>query len=481
MSDLLLRNGRILTMDPAKPEARSIACTGGKVESLDEEPTSRQVVDLQGATVVPGFVDAHAHLLWTGRKLRELDLAGVADPAELVRRVVERAKAVAPGTWITGHGYELPEGPAADLLSVAVPAHPVWLVRKDAHSGIANARAMERADLSSVPAGGSVMRERGLFLETATALMEAAVPPVDPAADVLAAQREALRRGVTSIHDAKADDELLRILLSLEEGRSLRVRVHAMVWQPSPGRAIDFMRSRKPSSGPRLNVRAVKVFMDGSLGSGSAWMLDPARGTTLTSAADLERIGRVALETGWQLCVHAIGDAANRAVLDVFEKLDAPESARWRIEHAQHVHPDDLPRTKRWICSVQPSHEPSDRPLAEARLSTREREGTHAWRRLGPLALGSDAPVEPLDPRRTFVAAVFREGGEALDRGEALRAMTAGAAFAGFQDVGVLAPGRPADLGVLSCDWREASREAILGSELRRVVMDGRTAVQARP
>jgi predicted amidohydrolase YtcJ len=487
MTDLLLVNGTIHTLDPARPRVRSIACADGKIESLDETPSARRVLDLKGRTVVPGFIDAHVHLLSVGRRLRELDLSGVRDPAELVRRVQERAAQTPPGTWITGSGYDLAEHPHHAALSAATPDHPVWLVRKDAHSGLANARAMALADLSAVPEGGILLREQGVFLENATGLISRLVPPDSPAATFLAAQREAMQAGITAVHDAMVDEEYLRLLRSLDDGRSLRLRVHAMFWHENPELLIDFMRSRKPSTG-RLAVRAIKVFMDGSLGSSTAWMLEPflggtSRGVPVMKPADVERVARVALETGWQMCVHAIGDRANRELLDLYERVNPPPDARWRIEHAQHVHPQDLPRFSRWIASVQPSHCVADRGMMEGKLGPGRYEGCYAWKRLGRLALGTDAPVERLDPRWTFYCAVTRGGWETsqcLSPEETLRGMTAGAAYAGFQDSGILAPGRPADMAVLSHDWLESAPDAVLESRVLATLMDGRVGYQSK-
>jgi predicted amidohydrolase YtcJ len=251
---------------------------------------------------------------------------------------------------------------------------------------------------------------------------------------------------------------------------------------------IEVMQSTQPVSG-RLSVRAIKLFMDGSLGSSTAWMLEPycgpATGTGIArvTAADVERIARVALETGWQMCVHAIGDRANRAVLDAYERVNPPEAARWRIEHAQHVHPSDLPRFSRWIASVQPSHCVADRRMMEQKLGPGRYEGCYAWKRLGRLALGTDAPVERLDPRWTFYCAVTRQGWEpsqCLSPEEALRGMTAGAAYAGFQETGVLAPGRPADMAVLSQDWLAADPKAVLESQVLATLMDGRVGYQSK-
>jgi predicted amidohydrolase YtcJ len=486
MTDLLLVNGNIRTLAPDRPRARSIACTDGKIESLDETPAAKRVMDLQGKTVVPGFIDAHAHLLKYGMQKRELDLTGITDYPDLIRRVEERARQLPPGTWVSGSGYDLAEHPHHEALSAATPDHPVWLVRKDAHSGLANAKAMALAELAAVPESPTVLKGRGVFLEQAQSLIARRVPQESPSAAFLAAQRDAMQFGITAVHDAMVDEEYLRLLISLDQGRSLRLRLYAMFWHEDPDRVIDFMRSRKPSSG-RLSVRAIKLFMDGSLGSTTAWMCEPylgtsSRGLSTLSIPDAERVCRVAKETGWQVCAHAIGDQANRELLDLYDRVDPPDSARWRIEHAQHVLPEDLPRFSRWIASVQPSHCVADRKMVESKLGPGRYEGCHAWRRLGRLALGTDAPVDRLDPRWTFYCATTREGWEpsqALEPEAALRGMTSDAAWAGFMESGVLAPGRPADMAVLSEDWVAVLPAKVLESEVLATLMDGRVGYQS--
>jgi hypothetical protein len=476
--DLLLVNGRILTQDPSRPVARSAACRGGLVESLDGTPPASRVLDLGGRTVVPGFIDAHAHLREIGRKLRGLPIEGAATAAELAGRIAGRAASAAPGEWIRGWGHEVPfDADALGDLDAAAPRNPVWLVRKDGHSGLANSRAMEQAGARA---------PGGRFVEDEMLRVEAAAPSGTAAEDLLAAQKEALRMGITGVHDARVDDETLQALQGLEQGRSLRLRVHAMYWNPDPSRIEALISRRSPftasggfGEGGRLSLRAVKMFLDGSLGSGTCWMLRPGRGGPVAKPEDVERVARVARERGWQMAVHAIGDRANRELLSIYERVAPPPDARWRIEHAQHVCVEDLPRFAPWIASIQPAHAVSDRSMALARLSDAELRGSYAWTAFPRRALGSDAPVDRFDPRWTFACAVGRPGwpsGGALDPESALRGMTAGAAAAGFMEGGVIAPGRPADFAVLSCDWTREGADAVVGSSVLATIMDGRIA-----
>lgn len=428
--DLLLTNGK---------NSHSIAIREGRIHSLGETPSARRVIDLKGGVVRPGFIDAHVHLLHHGRLKLELDLTGVRTQDELTRRVEAYAKTRPAGTWIYGSGYELDEPPR-----VGVPDHPVWIVRKDGHSGVANARAMERVDFASIPEGGSVDRERGVFYENATVMVDRLVPHPSDEEALRLAEEEAFRFGITGVHDAAVDDAYLRLL------PKLRVRMHAMYWHEKPDRVIDFLRSQPPRPG----LRAIKLFMDGSLGSATAWMIDPPHGFPILKAPDVIRIAKVALETGYQVCTHAIGDRANREVLDAYEEANPQGDHRWRIEHAQHVHPDDLPRFGRWIASIQPSHRVADQRMIEERLADR-RDRAYPWHGFSRIALGTDAPVETIDPRWTYRCAVER-----LTPERTLRGMTVDAAYAGFSDAGVLEPGRPADLAVWPEDW--LSSEALL-------------------
>ncbi len=371
--------------------------------------------------MLPGFIDAHAHLAMLGELLLSLDLSKARTFDEIVARVAAQAPR---DEWVVGRGWDLPEFPSHERLRQDVP---VWLWRKDAHSGLANAKALALAGIregTPDPPGGRIDARTGMLYETATELVERVAPPLDARTCVRRAEEEALRLGVTCVHDACVTDA------GTLDG--LRLRVHPMLWRPD----------QRPIPG----ARAMKLFMDGSLGSGTAWMLD-GRGVARLAAADV----RACVESGAQVCVHAIG---TRAVREALEGLAGAEG-RHRIEHAQHIDLDDIPRFRGVIASMQPSHGIADERMMRERLSERERRGSYAFRALleagARLAFGSDAPVETIDPRWTYECA-RRQG---LTDDETLRAMTTDAAYAAFmeRDVGMIRPGMRADFAVCAGEW----------------------------
>lgn len=460
-------------------------------------------MDLKGRCLVPGLIDAHAHLGGLGARLLRFDLAEARSFEEIVRRTAERARGVRPGEWIVGRGWKLDGFPQHRHLSEATPDHPVWLRRVDGHSGLANARALDLAGISAGTGdapGGKIGRDAsgaptGMLFEEAMDRVERLLPERASTLDeeILAAQEEAFRCGITCIHDACVDSEVLGALLRLEAGGRLRLRVHGMFWDRDQKSLAGRVRAMAPSAEPgrRVSLRAIKIFMDGSLGSNTAWMLDPEGGVPRLSPADLGAITEAGLERGWQVCTHAIGTRANREVLGAYERAlraRPTRDHRLRIEHAQHVDPADLGRFAAGgvIASVQPSHAVSDRAMCEDRLSARVLEGSYAWRSLARrgtrLALGSDAPVERLDPRWTFDCAVERGGwrtGEALSRAEALEGLTLGAAYAGFMEGerGRIFPGGRADFTLLSHDWLERGRA--MESEVLLTVSEGEVVYSA--
>ncbi|MFO1053047.1 MAG: amidohydrolase [Planctomycetota bacterium] len=520
--DLVLRNVHVWsgTAEPW-PDDEVVVIDGRIAAPGTQPPESAPIVDLRGAFLLPGWQDAHAHLEGLGKALHDVDLTGTRSYAEVIERVKARAAKAPTGSWIQGRGWDQNDWadtafPQHQALSAAVPDHPVWLTRVDGHAALANARAMELAGVGKEtvePKGGRIHRAAdgnptGVFVDGAMALVGGLIPDASPAESreqLLAAQEECLRRGLTCVHDAGTDPAVIAVLRQLLVEHRWSLRVYAML-PASAQAAIDEGPWQTPDG--VLVVRAVKAYADGALGSRGAALLEPyadepsRKGFLTTPPEQLVRIARTCVDRGFQLCVHAIGDAGNRAVLDSFQAAVDKErraALRFRIEHAQVVHPEDFARFRELgvIPSVQPTHMTSDMPWAPARLGPKRVEGAYAWTRflgLGlHLPLGTDFPVEAVDPRLTlFVACTtrapdgsgpkegFRPQG-VLDRQTALRGMTADAAFASFaeRDLGVVATGMRADFTIFDRDLVHCDAGEILGAKVIATVIGGRVAFRA--
>lgn len=500
-ADVLLINGHIYTMDPQHPRARALAICKGRIWAVGGDDLralagpETEVVDLEGRTVLPGLADSHIHLSWFALGLQQVDLTGTATREEMLARVAARAAATAAGEWILGRGWHQEEWPdrrfptAADLDAVA-PHHPVLLVAKSGHALVANTRAMERAGITADtpdPPGGQVVRDdtgrpSGLFLEEAMRLLQQAIPYPDAAAlaRMLPPALEHLARlGLTAVHgmgDLTALEACQRLR---EDGAPLLLR--AIFYLPLEG--LDHARALRLRFGPGddfLRIGGVKVFADGALGPRTAAMLEPYigepenRGILTLEPEKLREVVWRAAEGGLALAVHAIGDRANRLVMDALEALPAGNRARLRhrIEHVQLLHPDDVGRLAALgvVASMQPIHAVQDAPMADRYWGPARCALAYAWRSLldagTVLAFGSDCPVESPNPFLGIHAAVTRSrpdgyGGpegwipaQRITVEEAVRAYTWGAAWAvGLEDrLGTLTPGKWADLVVLDRD-----------------------------
>ena len=523
---------RIVTMDDARPFAEAMAvgadghilALGTRAEIAATHPGARSE-DFGAATVVPGLIDAHGHLLGYGLSLLNADLVGTTSKADVVARLKAFEKDLPEGAWLLGRGWDQndwPEGerefPSAADLDAAFPDRPVWLERVDGHANWANTAAMRAAgrdfDGSWQVDGGEVVRRdgkaTGVFVDAAAAVIESKVPPVTPELMRRALEKafpRLLAAGLTGVHDAGTSREVLAMLRTLADEGRLPIRVNA--WADGDGNALaDRCRDgayRHP--GGRLQMRAVKLYSDGALGSRGALLIDDysdapgQRGLPVTSAEALEAAMRKAKSCGIQVATHAIGDRGNRTVLDLYAKVlgDAADSDhRWRIEHAQVVALTDIPRfqTLGVVASVQPTHATSDMPWAERRVGPKRIVGGYAWRKFRDagvrLALGSDFPVERIEPILGLHAAVSRQdaagqpgGGwyanERLTGHEALRGFTLDAAWAGFMEaeVGSLEPGKRADFTVLSEDPVGSEPARLLQAKVIATFVDGRAAYRA--
>ncbi|MGH7718814.1 MAG: amidohydrolase, partial [Gemmatimonadaceae bacterium] len=513
------------------PVAEALAVRGDRIvlvgsaqQALEMRGDSTRVVDYAGRTIVPGMTDAHAHLAGLGAALSTVTLVGTTSYNDVIARVTARARDVPAGTWITGRGWDQNDWsdkrfPTHDALSRAVPDHPVYLTRVDGHAALVNARAMQAAALGASardPEGGRIERGRngaptGVLVDRAMQLVSQKIPP--PSAEqlreaVLAAVREANRWGLTGIHDAGVPRRVIDVYEELAKEGRYTLRNYVMIASDDSTLAHYFQRG--PRSGlydGHIWLRAIKISADGALGSRGAALLEPYSddpGNTGLITTPAERVRAVAvraLRGGFQLNVHAIGDRANRMVLDAFQAaLDSVPTAdhRFRVEHAQILDSADIPRfaTLRVIPSMQGSHQTSDMYWAGDRLGPERLRGAYAWRSLLRSGVvipnGSDFPVEEVNPLISFHSAVSRQdarnwpaGGwypeQRMTREEALKSMTAWPAHAAFQDslLGTLAPGTYADFVVLDQDIMAVPAEQILATRVLATYLGGRAVYEA--
>lgn len=513
----LYTNGRIYTQDPTTPWAEAMLVSDGRVEWVGRAVDvgvglSAERVDLNGGTVIPALGDAHTHFMAYALLRQQVDLRGTRSEEEAVQRVADYAARYPDRPWIQGHGWNehLWEGkrlPTRASLDAVVPDRPVVLSRIDGHVVWVNTRALEAAGLTDGtpnPPGGELERDEsgrltGILRETARKLIHDCVPAPSLADRVEAlrlAQQEALALGLAGVHVIE-DHEALEALQVLHANDELLLRVLFLL----PISALEHLRAVGLQAGfgdAMLRLGQLKIFADGTLGSRTAWMLDPFehepdnRGMPIYTPEELNTLVQEAHRAGWPCAIHAIGDAANRAALDALEH--APPSNTTlpdRIEHVQLIHPDDMVRLARLgvVASMQPIHMASDWRLADYWWGPRAR-WSYAWRslkRLGAvLAFGSDVPVEPLDPWPALAVAVTRrdlsglpEGGwypdEALSLAEALEGFTVGVACAaGNRKGGRLVAGAPADFLVLDQNPFDLAPEALAQLRPRMTVVGGR-------
>ena len=543
-ADLVLVNGRVVTMDPARPEARAVAVRGDRIVIVGSDAEVRrlvgpatQVVDLAGRLAMPGFIEGHGHFTGLGQAKLSLDLTTARSWDDIVAMVAAAARSARPGEWITGRGWHqekwttVPspnvEGvPLHHALSAVSPDNPVVLSHASGHASFVNARAMALAGLTRdtpAPSGGEVVKgpdgePTGLLRETASGLvgraraggatLSAAEREAQFRRVVELAGQEALAHGITSFHDAGANFATIeRFRLLAEEGR-LPVRLYAMVRGESNAR-LDSLLPRYRLEGHAngfLTVRSIKKSIDGALGPHGAWLLEPyadlpaSTGQNTESTESIAETARIAARHGFQLNTHAIGDRANKQILDIYERTFAASGAtgdrRWRVEHAQHLRPEDVQRFARLgvIASMQGIHGTSDGPWVLKRLGEeRARSGAYLWRSLLDAGVvvtnGTDVPVEPIDPIASFHASVSRRmpdgalfyPAQRMTREEALRSYTLSNAYASFQEdvLGSLTPGKYADIVVLSKDILSVPEAEIPSARVLYTILAGKVRYRA--
>lgn len=523
----VLTAATIHTMDTAQPRAEAMAfddsgrilALGQRAELIEMHPEATRI-DVGNATVVPGLIDSHGHISGLGLSQLRADLTGTRDKQEILDRLRAFARGLPQGVWLLGRGWDQNDWsdkqfPTAGELDALFVDRPVWLTRVDGHAGWANSAAMRAVtrDLAGdwQPDGGKIERDSkgdpsGLFVDKAMDLVEAAIPPLDAAGIERAltlGMQSAVKHGLTGVHDAGVSLPEMQAYRRLADRDAMPLRITAMA--DGDGAALAWLCSDgmyRHASG-KLQMRTVKLYVDGALGSRGASMLadysDDAgnRGLLLTAPAALAMIVAKAKRCGVQVATHAIGDRGNREVLDAYAAAwsgDTTPAHRWRIEHAQVLAKQDLPRLAMLgvIASVQPTHATSDMPWAEDRVGPKRIHGAYAWRQLrdsgARLALGSDFPVESVDPRLGLYAATMRSDADGAPRGgwlpqekltayEALRGFTLDAAYAGFSEteVGSLAVGKRADFVIF-----EQDPLAIEARELRNLTVRA-TYVNGKP
>ncbi|RMG22446.1 MAG: amidohydrolase [Bacteroidetes bacterium] len=538
-ADLVLLNGTIYTVNDAQPTAEAVAVKDGKIVFVGESAAANnyvgeqtEVLDLAGKTVTPGLIESHGHIMGLGHAKLNLDLSGVKNYEELVQMVAEAAQKAAPGEWILGRGWHQSKWqpqpdpqvggfPTHQALSKVSPNNPVWLKHASGHAGFANAKAMEIAGVTANTTfgeEGEILKDAqgqptGIFNELAQGLISRHIPETTPEREDRALElaiAECLRNGITSFQDAgSSNEDIARYHRFLEEGK-----LHINLWVMLSGRSHELLESwyaKGPEIDPngRLTIRAIKLYADGALGSRGAWLLEPYTdrpghtGHAVMNMDDIEQVAREGLQHGFQVCVHAIGDRANREVLNRFEAAfkDNPQAAedhRFRIEHAQHLHPDDIPRFAQLgvIASMQGIHMASDRPWAIDRLGEqRIVDGAYVWQKLlqsgAKVINGTDTPVEPVSPIASFYASVTRktlqgtpEGGyepaQKMTREQALRSYTLDAAYGAFEEhlKGSIEVGKKADFTVLSQDLMRVPEDQLLNTQVEYTIVDGQLKYQ---
>jgi predicted amidohydrolase YtcJ len=542
---LVLRNGKIVTVDAAMPQAQAIAVTGDRITAVGTNDAiqkligpATQVIDLEGRLAIPGLIESHGHFMGLGQSKMTLDLMDVKDWDEIVSMVAAAAKQAKPGEWIVGRGWHqekwsrVPkpnvEGfPFHDELSKVSPNNPVLLTHASGHASFVNAKAMELANITRAtvnPAGGEILKDStgrpiGLLRETASGLAgraleqwrqtkTAAERDADAYRQLELAVQASLEKGVTSFHDAGEPFSSIDVIKRFAADGKLGVRLFVMMRDSVDNLKANVAKYKAVGlDHDHLTIASIKMVADGALGSRGAWMLAPysdspaSVGLPTTPMESIADISRLALDTGVQLCVHAIGDRANREVLNVYERAykSRPDlnDLRWRVEHAQHIDAADIPRFGQLgvIAAMQGIHATSDAPYVLARLGPkRAEEGAYVWQKLmksgAIIANGTDVPVERIDPMANFFATITRRtkdgsvffGDQKMSRDEALKSYTWNGAYAAKEESlkGSLAAGKLADITVLSKDILTIPEDQIPTATAVYTIVGGKIAYQAR-
>ncbi|AWV97189.1 amidohydrolase [Arcticibacterium luteifluviistationis] len=541
-ASLIIHGGTIYTVDEVNPQVEAVAIkdniilfSGSMEDALNFKGANTEMLDLDGKTMTPGFIEGHGHLMGLGYNELELDLSKTTSYQDIIDLVEVAAKNAKPGEWILGRGWhqskwsELPASMVKgfqthEALSAVSPNNPVYLGHASGHAGFANAKAMELAGVTAKPAkkvdGGEIIRypdgrPTGIFNERAQSIIGRAIPEDSPER-IQKAFESAIeachRNGITSFHDAGIYKETIELYKKMKADGKLKVRLHAML-SSSDSTLLEEWYKKGPSfdEDNLLNIRAIKIHSDGALGSRGAWLLEEYSdmpGHFGHSTIPLERVENIvfkALENGFQVGSHAIGDRANREILDKyelgFEKYpNKSQNHRFRIEHAQHLNPSDIPRFAELnvIPAMQGIHMSSDRPWAIDRLGEqRIKEGAYMWQSLlksgVPIVNGTDVPVESINPIACFYASVSRktlkgipengyESEQKMTRVQALKSYTIDAAYGAFDEEikGSIMKGKLADFTIFDQDIMTIPEADILKTKVAMTIFDGQVVYTAK-
>ena len=534
---LVVMNGKVVTVEPGQADARAVAVAGDRIVAVGNEDeikryvgTGTQVIDAAGQLVIPGFVEGHGHFTSVGEAQLVLKLATAQTWDDILAMVETAAKSAKPGQWIYGRGWhqekwKTPPSPSVEgfptetSLSRVSPANPVMLTHASGHASFVNALAMKLSGVSRTtknPEGGEILKDAtgnptGLLRETASRLIKRGAGEPAPTDEerrqrerrvLELAAKEALSKGITSFQDAGTSFETIDLMKAMTDEDRLGIRLWVMVRAGLEQEAQKLAQYRMVDyANGHLTVRAIKRSIDGALGSRGAWLLEPyadkpdSTGLNTTPVEDIRATARLAMQHGYQLCVHAIGDRANRETLNIFEEAfkanPDKKDVRWRVEHAQHLNPADIPRFGALgvIASMEGVHCTSDAPYVLARLGPkRAEEGAYVWQKLmksgAVVSNGTDAPVEDVDPIASYYATVSRKlkdgsvfyPDQRMSRMEALNSYTLNGAFAAFEESsrGSLKAGKYADLVVLSKDILTIPEDDIPATQVVYTIVGGK-------